>query len=662
MFPISDFAGVIAIAPSVSLNSPAGVGIGESKNIQIRGFQDGQFNITYDAIPFGDSNDNTHHSNSYFPSTNIGEVAIDRGPGTAGTIGNATFGGTIALFSPSTSPNTYLKPYTTIASFNTELYGVQASSGPIRQLFGTNVIASVQDLTSDGALSYTPSRQENAFFKAETPIGAHTVITAVSSLVNLRYATPSGITLAQTQAFSKSFGLSNNPGSESYYDDNTQRHDTDFEYIGINSDFGSLHIDNKSYTYAYRNTGPTGSDLTGTKAVGLKGLGAADTFGTTKLNAYRGIGDTLHLAYDLPWATLRTGVWVNSTLSNRWQYNVDFTRDTAYYTVGTTNFAGLRYNYFMRYNDLTIQPFADLDLRPLPGLTITPGVKHTDIRRDLKEAVDPGTLKPYDNTLDYSATLPFITARYEVSPCASIYGQYAQGFQAPPINVVYVSNGNAGALQPQTTNNYQAGGVLRLPRWVADIDFYDIEFNNFIQSTTDPTNPTETDYANAGSVTYRGVEGEVTYAVGHGVSLFGNGSINGARYGDKNPVNAGLHVSNSPDSTAAFGTIYAYGPWRASLIGKYIGSQYRDSATKTASGIALAQGFRIGGYGTANFVTSYTFPTLWTYASHAKVEVGVDNISNDRSITDIKGGKTAPLNLYSYDVERNYFISLSAAF
>ena len=89
----------IKFSPSVFDTAPNGPGLAESQNISIRGFQDGQFNVTFDGIPIGDSNDFTHHTTSYFATHDVGQVSVDRGPGTAATIGNATFGGTVSTLS-----------------------------------------------------------------------------------------------------------------------------------------------------------------------------------------------------------------------------------------------------------------------------------------------------------------------------------------------------------------------------------------------------------------------------------------------------------------------------------------------------------------------------------------------------------------------------------
>jgi iron complex outermembrane receptor protein len=73
--------------------------------LSMRGFQDGQYNVTYDGIPFGDANGETHHTTSYFPAKVLGGEVIDRGPGTAADIGENTFGGTIGLLSKDPRPD-----------------------------------------------------------------------------------------------------------------------------------------------------------------------------------------------------------------------------------------------------------------------------------------------------------------------------------------------------------------------------------------------------------------------------------------------------------------------------------------------------------------------------------------------------------------------------
>jgi len=82
--PSADYAMIANLAPSVTNFSSNGPGLNESKPT-LRGFSDGMYNVTFDGIPFGDGNDFTHHTTSYFPAKLIGRETIDRGPGTAST-------------------------------------------------------------------------------------------------------------------------------------------------------------------------------------------------------------------------------------------------------------------------------------------------------------------------------------------------------------------------------------------------------------------------------------------------------------------------------------------------------------------------------------------------------------------------------------------------
>ena len=56
--------------------------------------------MTFDGIPFNDTNDPTHHSWVFFPAQTIGSTVFDRSPGSASSIGPSTFGGSVNFLSP----------------------------------------------------------------------------------------------------------------------------------------------------------------------------------------------------------------------------------------------------------------------------------------------------------------------------------------------------------------------------------------------------------------------------------------------------------------------------------------------------------------------------------------------------------------------------------
>ena len=127
----SSYDEIIRLSPSVVAISPNGPGLGEAADVGIRGFADGQYNVTFDGIPFADSDDFSHHTTAYFMAHALGGVAVDRGPGTAATIGDATFGGTVSLQSRNPAQAGGGSVYSSVGSFGTRLFGAELDSGAI---------------------------------------------------------------------------------------------------------------------------------------------------------------------------------------------------------------------------------------------------------------------------------------------------------------------------------------------------------------------------------------------------------------------------------------------------------------------------------------------------------------------------------------------------
>jgi iron complex outermembrane receptor protein len=59
--PVTDFADIIQAAPGTVSFTTDGIGNGQAK-IYFRGFIDDDYSMTWDGVPFNDSNDPSHHS------------------------------------------------------------------------------------------------------------------------------------------------------------------------------------------------------------------------------------------------------------------------------------------------------------------------------------------------------------------------------------------------------------------------------------------------------------------------------------------------------------------------------------------------------------------------------------------------------------------------
>src|SRR5580704_375878 len=214
--PAANYTDIIKFTPSVWTVDPNGPGLMENLGTSIRGFQDGQFNVTLDGIPWFDPNDFTHHSTSYFMSQDIGNVVVDRGPGNAGTFGNATFGGTVYMQSADPKKTMGLTTLLSFGSFNTQLVGVRYDTGEVSEWGGTRAFVSVKTLSSDGYLSNANIERSNAFLKVIQPVNDSTDITFASNINKLKQNPPVGATPDQLAAYGANYAYNQNPASQGY--------------------------------------------------------------------------------------------------------------------------------------------------------------------------------------------------------------------------------------------------------------------------------------------------------------------------------------------------------------------------------------------------------------------------------------------------------------
>ncbi len=274
----ANYSDIVKIAPSVSDVDPNGPGLMESQGLSIRGFQNGEYNVTFDGIPWGDSNDFTQHSTSYFMPQDIAQVTLDRGPGSARTLGNATFGGTLSVDSKNPDPVTSINPFFSVASFNTQVEGLRFDTGTLKPYGGTTAYFSAKNLSSDGYLTHAGLNRQNFFAKVVQPLGADTTLTFATNLTRLHQNVSLGATKAQIAQFGPNYGLSADPTSQSYYGYNYDDITTDFEYLDLETTLAGWQVGDKLYTYGYRHRGYNGADptwLPGLDVLGPLGLPVA---------------------------------------------------------------------------------------------------------------------------------------------------------------------------------------------------------------------------------------------------------------------------------------------------------------------------------------------------------------------------------------------------
>lgn len=663
--PNASYVSVLAIAPSVTGNDVNGLGLsdGGAKNT-LRGFNDQFFAQLFDGIPFGDTNGPSHHSLSYFPSSVIGSAIVDRGPGNAGNMSAATYGGTIKLFSEPLLDESHIKGTFGYGSFNTRIEVANYQTGEIGG-GPTRLMINFHNESSDGALSFNDLDSNNLTIKANHGFGDNWTLTLFSSINSLieHLNDNAGQTPAQVATYGKNFALQNTtPGGRGdYYEFNKTRKFTDMDYARLQGKVtDAFEVDNTLYTYQYTNHTFTATSPEQTQAEiaanVTDGLGTivngvkfpTDVPGYTKINEFRVWGDILRLSDNFQFGSVtgqvRGGLWMESSKTIRSRYDFDMTKclqlgidpfavhfenasacaDSSLVASGGSKLVADGYAEYNEHSSwYNYQPFLEIEIHPTDNLKITPGIKYVDwlhkINAGLEQKVRP--IQPYKGEFTTKKTLPFADVNYKILPSWSVYGQYAQGIYVPDIGLFETKSGPTDPSAfpaPETSNNYQLGTVFYADNITFDTDVYLIKIKNNYSAVTCSFNATETCFVNTGLATYKGIEGETTYNFKgqlDGLVAFLSGSFNSAK-------SNGLWLSKAPAWTMAGGLLYKHNGWKFSVIDKATGHQFMDKTNTEDPRYAVPS------YNTLGLSASYTI-------GHIEAGLDVNNALNSRSLVSI---------------------------
>jgi len=673
-----DYATAALLAPSIASVASNGGGVGETNNLSLRGFTDGQFSVTYDQIPFADTISATHHPSAYFPASTIASLVVDRGPGAAGDLGQANYGGAIHMSSPAVSDRPSLLERATYASFDTVESVTTVQSGALPFLAGTKILVNADYRSSGGELSYSSGTAENFLFKSMTPLPSQWRLTLFSSIETTQFyefdAGPRE-TWDQVETYGKNYALTDNPMQARDYRYNKQNDRTDFEYIDLKGAVSNIILDDRAYTYSYAGAEVSPHSITAvdmgasSPLLGLKNPSppldvtptdpATDIGGVHAGYRYRVLGDIVRFSKDFSGLSLNAGGWYEHADTYRYNMAFDLTNgneDLGYLSLTTpavaqsSNIKTLEYSSWNQY-----QLFADMDWRPFQNISIRPGFKYIDFTRTIAAPVENSGVDGRPRGSAYGSnvfTLPlyFLTANYRVRPDWSIYGQAATGFVIPPLFDLITADPSMNHDAPPVTATYQVGTVYSTRRLALDADLYTIKVRH--TQVPDPTNPYDID---VGTAAYSGLEAEFAYRLDGGFSLFGNVSENVAKDTTKNLTldpNGGKALTNAPKATAALGVLHRRGRWSGSLTYKLVGPQV---AKYNAAGLAL----ELPRYSTLDSSISYDFGRL-------KAKLAVFNMLDDRAITAFAGGNALfslnSMGVYQFQAGRDIEATLEAKF
>ena len=624
--PTGDYSDVLQMSPGTFSVSPNGPGLGDTKTF-FRGFKDGFYNMTFDGIPFNDTNDPTHHSWVWFPTPFIGSTVFDRSPGDATSIGPANAGGSVNLLSREATVDQQVEGTVSYGSFNTRMLSLDYDSG----LFGgkdkkSSILLNIHNLSSDGYQTYNHQDRWAGSAKYQFKLNAKTVITAFTGVVDLASNTPNvkGPTRAQVAQFGNNYLLNNNPADPLYYKYNFYQIPTDFDYLGINSELGhGWRVEDKAYSNRYYNHQQynNGTSITATSA-------------TDKLNSYRKFGDSMNFSQESKWGVFRGGFWYERANTDRFQTPTD----------PRTFIDLLSPNFHEKFITQSAQPFAQYEYHITKRLSVTGGVKMSNYNIHLEQFADNGKtigclggvvsggicrggLNFVTHGANYRSYQPIGDAHYRLRNNWSLYGQYATGNVIPPSSVFDVKNAQVAVTpKPTKTNTFQFGSVFKTNRFTLDADAYFIKYQNAYSSAPDATG--EPVYFLTADTHTKGFEVEGNVVLGGGFFLYGNGTIGSARYADTH-----LWVANSPHDTETVGITYLRKNWDLGFFNKRVGTLYNDNGSTN-------QAVKIDAFNISNLFLNYTIKQS-SHLRGTKFRLGINNLFDQHNIVGVTPASTA---------------------
>jgi iron complex outermembrane receptor protein len=690
MSPVADYSEYVNYAPGTFSLNPNGIGLGQGSTY-FRGFQDGQYTMTFDGIPFEDTNTPTHHSWANFPSGWTDSVDFDRSAGLASDFGPTNFGGSINLKSPPLFPDPDIRATASYGSWNTRLLQLDADSGFFGPGNKNSFLMDIQQLLSDGYQTYNRQKRVAGYGKYQYRLSDRSSLTLYGGLVDIWTNTPKtgNPTRAQVAQYGDNYLLDgteflpNGSYDPNYYGFDFYHVQTDFEYAAYTADLGSgWKFDTKLYTTRYWNKQFYNS--------GTVSLSTSKPSGVDKLNGYRHAGDTLTLSKESKWGVFRTGAWYD------WAY-------TDRYQIPSNPVTGLDTplgNFHEHFITQAFQPFAEFEWHPTQKFVAIVGVKDANYDMALNQyqdngktvgclggitGTDPRTGAPIciggpaftHHEIDYNNWLPNVAARYHFTNQWGVYAQWSEGSIIPPSAVFDTANAQVLVPpKPTLARTYQTGSVLKYRRWTLDADAYYVHFQNAFDSYLDPVSAEQV-FVATGPTNTKGLEAESNIIIGWGLSLYVNGSLGSAKYQEgSNFPNGGLWVANTPKNVETISLLWRRKNWDIGLVDKRVGTLYNDNGTLNykIDGASIPypvdQVITISPFNLVNLFFNYTIKNQ-SWLRGSKIGLAINNLADSHNVVGITPAVAAtasalyvpnPGDLLNLLPGRSVIVSLTAGF
>jgi iron complex outermembrane receptor protein len=148
--------------------------------------------------------------------------------------------------------------------------------------------------------------------------------------------------------------------------------------------------------------------------------------------------------------------------------------------------------------------------------------------------------------------------------------------------------------------------------------------------------------------------------MGAGLTAVANASLLRATFRQSGMTSSIQHSGDTipfvPDYTGLVGLMYAAGPWSASLLAKFVGTEYQGK-----NGSADGTTYKVKPYSYTNATATRNLTGL-PGIENLRLTLGINNLWNSHALTDNAGPSVAGPNLVNVLARTNFMLSAVADF
>ena len=214
----------------------------------------------------------------------------------------------------------------------------------------------------------------------------------------------------------------------------------------------------------------------------------------------------------------------------------------------------------------------------------------------------------YDRITDWEF-MPHFGILYHLSQDTRVRGKISKGFRTPKFNELYLFPPSTEDLDPEKVWSYEVGGDHNFTNWLsAEINFFYMDIDNFIQRRFNPSPPPRYIFMNTGTFVIKGIES------GLNLRPLPNLEVT-FYYTFMNVGNSRADRKSSPKHTFNILADYTRGDFSISFDCEYVDGLYEENE-------ATGRIEDVDEYFIANLKASYWINSHW------QAFLGIDNIFN----------------------------------